>query len=291
MKELLCEKAAERAGLKEIKLQELFEIANEAAFKGATVLKNNYGRIKEIKNKQRIGDLVTNADIEAEKEIINFLQDKTPEISILAEESGQQGETNSLTWCIDPLDGTTNYAHGYPFFASSIGLIWNYIPILGAISAPALNETFCAAPGKGAFCNSSRIEASKTESLINSLLVTGFAYDRTLLEDNNYAEYCWLTHRTRGVRRSGAASIDLAYCAAGRVDGYWERGLSPWDLAAGVAIAEISNCVITDYKNKEFDLHKGTILVCNQYIKNELLDELNMVKPLKRETYGAEEID
>jgi hypothetical protein len=151
----------------------------------------------------------------------------------LAEESGAAGEQDGLRWCVDPLDGTTNFAHGYPFFATSIGLTFRQTPVLGAIAVPFLGEVYWGAPGLGAFCNEQAINVSSCQQLEDSLLVTGFAYDRHTRLDNNYAEFCWFTHRTRGVRRGGAAAVDLAFVAAGRQDGYWERGLSPWDLAAG----------------------------------------------------------
>ncbi len=158
-------------------------------------------RIKTIKCKGTAGDLVTNADIECEKLIIEYLEKETPYISILAEESGYKSKDGELKWCIDPLDGTTNYAHGYPFFATSIGLIWNSNPILGAISVPSLNEIYYASPEHGSYCNGEKINVTNTNSLSDSLLVTGFAYDRREVLDNNYSEFCWLTHLTHGVRR------------------------------------------------------------------------------------------
>ncbi len=266
-------------------------VARKAAYKGGEVLNKNFGKISSIKSKGRIGDLVTNADLEAEKVVIDYLNNECPELSILAEESGSKGETNLLTWCIDPLDGTTNYAHGYPFFATSIGLLWEMKPILGAIYAPALNEEFWCIPGKGSYCNDTPISVSIVSELVDSLLVTGFAYDRQTTSDNNYAEFCKLTHLTRGVRRAGAASVDLAYVAAGRIDGYWERGLSPWDLAAGVAIASVAGAEIADYKGGNFNIETGRVLACNAALKKPLLKELGNIKPLPGATYGFPGID
>ncbi len=286
-----CQLAAEEAKLNFNDLEYLSIVSREASKTGAEVLMRNYGEINTLKSKSVESDIVTNADIETEQIVIELLKKKTPELSILAEESGTTGDKDSLVWCIDPLDGTTNYAHKYPFFATSIGLMWNHKPILGSISAPALHEDYWGCPGLGSFCNDEPIKASKTKRLINSLLVTGFAYDRTNVKDNNYAEFCWMTHRTRGVRRAGAASIDLAYAACGRVDGYWERGLSPWDLAAGVAIAEIAGCDICDYKGGNFDLKSGRILACNPQLRSIIIDELQRVKPLSENSYGASEIN
>ena len=236
MSRLICSSAFDQSELNNSNISNLLKISKVASEKGGSILMNNYRKISEIHNKGLIGDLVTNSDIEAEKEIINYLKKETPEIPILAEESGGINKSEGLMWCIDPLDGTTNYAHGYPFFASSIGLCWNDLPLLGSISVPYLKQTYYSAPGIGAFCNDEIIKVSNTNKLINSLLVTGFAYDRKTVIDNNYAEFCWLTHRSRGVRRGGAAAVDLAFVAAGLLDGYWERGLAKWDLAAGVPL-------------------------------------------------------
>ena len=282
-----CETAASNAGLDKDDLYNLLKIAKAAALKGGESLMNNYRKIKTISCKGTAGDLVTNADIECENLILEYLDKETPNISILAEESGFKLKDREIKWCIDPLDGTTNYAHGYPFFATSIGLIWNSIPILGAISVPYLNEIYYASPDYGSFCNEEKIKVSNTNSLSDSLLVTGFAYDRHKLLDNNYSEFCWLTHRSHGVRRGGAAAIDLAFVASGRVDGYWERGLAEWDLAAGVAIVEMAGGIVSNYPQGEFDLNSGRILACNPELRGELIKELDKIKPLTAESYGG----
>ena len=275
-----CQKASEKAGLNKSELENLSLIAREAVGLGSKVLNKYYGNIRTVENKGNIGDLVTNADLEAEETIVEYLNLRTKDIGILAEEGGEIGEQSKLYWCIDPLDGTTNFAHGYPFFGTSIGLIWEKQPILGAISVPRLNETYWAAPMLGAHCNHKEISVSITNKLIESLLVTGFAYDRLKTNDNNYAEFCSLTNKTRGVRRSGAAAIDLAFLAAGRVDGYWEKGLQRWDLAAGVAIVELAGGVVTDYKSNTFDITTGRVLAVTPGIEMELKKELYNIKPM-----------
>ncbi len=222
---LMSTQAVNNAGLSKNEINKLVLTAKEAAIEGGRVLMQHYGRLNMIKNKGREGDLVTNADISAEEKVLNILKESTRDIPILAEESGSTGLQEELLWCVDPLDGTTNFAHGYPFFATSVGLTYKNIPILGAIDIPFFSETYWAAPQHGAFCNGNSIQVSSANKLIDSLLVTGFAYDRHVRLDNNYSEFCWLTHRTRGVRRGGAAAVDLAFVAAGRLDGYWERGL------------------------------------------------------------------
>ncbi len=282
-----CKTAAINAGLNADELCKLLNIAKHAAEKGGTSLMQNYGKIKTINCKGTAGDLVTNADIESEKLIIQYLEENTPNISILAEESGLKAKNGELKWCIDPLDGTTNYAHGFPFFATSIGLIWNNFPILGAISVPYLNEIYYASPEHGSFCNGEKISVTNTNSLSDSLLVTGFAYDRKKVIDNNYSEFCWLTHRTQGVRRGGAAAVDLAFVASGKVDGFWERGLAKWDMAAGVPLVEMAGGLVSNYPHGGFDINTGRILACNPNIRGELINELNKINPLTQESYGG----
>ncbi len=283
--------ALKDSGLNKRELDFLLQTARIAAEGGGKILMEHYGRINSIESKSNEGDLVTNADIESEEYLLKYLQDKTPNIKIHAEESGFIGEQSELMWCIDPLDGTTNYAHGYPFFATSVGLTWKNIPLLGAISVPYMKEIFWGAPNIGVFCNNKAITASSCKTLSSSLLVTGFAYDRHGRLDNNYAEFCRLTHLTRGVRRGGAAAVDLAFVAAGRLDGYWERGLSPWDLAAGVALVELAGGVIGDYKGGSFNLSNGRVLACSRGIENELRGQLEATRPLKGHQFGAPELD
>ena len=221
---------------------------------------------------------------------MDVLAAATPDIAVLAEESGAAGEQDGLRWCVDPLDGTTNFAHGYPFFATSIGLTFRQTPILGAIAVPFLGEVYWGAPGLGAFCNEQAINVSSCQQLEDSLLVTGFAYDRHTRLDNNYAEFCWFTHRTRGVRRGGAAAVDLAFVAAGRQDGYWERGLSPWDLAAGVALVEIAGGRISGYRGDAFQLNSGRVVAAGAQLHPALVNGLAQVTPLQGSAFGAPEV-
>ncbi len=269
----------------EIDLTNLTDIAKESALIGNEILLKNYNKIQTINSKGRKGDLVTNVDLEVEEKIKDYLTTKTPDISIHAEESGELIKSSELTWCIDPLDGTTNYSHGYPFFGTSVGLIYKNNSILGAISVPYLNELYYACTGKGSYCNNKKIKVSNPSTLLESLLVTGFSYDRFDTEDNNYAEFCYLTHKTRGVRRGGAAAVDLAFVASGKVDGYWERGLEIWDLAAGAIIVKEAGGHVSDYPNSEFNLSSGRILACSPKIEKELKFELSNVSPLNKQLY------
>ena len=268
-------------------LQRFLDIATEAASAGGAVLQHYWGNLSNIQQKGRPGDLVTEADKAAEKEVLSVLKRHVPNHAILAEESGSiaaqtQSETKGLLWAVDPLDGTTNYAHQYPFCGCSVGLLINGKPAVGAIFDPVHNALFRAAKGLGATCNRQPISVSSTESLVDSLLVTGFAYDRRETIDNNYAEFCHLTHLTRGVRRGGSASIDLAFVACGRLDGYWERGLSPWDVAAGVILVEEAGGQVSAYDRSPFDIQTGRILATNGGIHRELSETLLKIKPFEQ---------
>ena len=290
MNSKISDYAAKESGLGKSDIETLLAVANKAASIGGDILIKNYGQLDYIKSKGRVGDLVTNTDLESEKVIVDYLLNETPNLSIVTEENGEIQRKNDLCWCIDPLDGTTNYAHGYPFFATSIGLTWKGKPILGSINVPFIKEEYYGAPFLGSFCNGKKIQVSTKKELKDSLLVTGFAYDRFTRLDNNYAEFCWMTHRTRGVRRGGAAAVDLAFVASGRLDGYWERGLSSWDLAAGVAIVEQAGGTVSDYKGASFDINTGRIIASSKVIHPKIVEELKKVKHLNGSDYGASEL-
>jgi myo-inositol-1(or 4)-monophosphatase len=215
-------------------LQIFLDVATASVMAAGAVLKERWGKLNDIQEKGP-GDLVTEADKLAETAVLEVLNRHLPDHQILAEESGALGNTESeYLWAIDPLDGTTNYAHGLPLVATSVGLMINGVPAVGAVYNPFSDELFQAATGLGATCNRRPIKVSATQELSKSLLITGFAYDRRETDDNNYAEFCHLTHLTQGVRRLGCASMDLAGVACGRLDGYWEREFSPgiWQQAS-----------------------------------------------------------
>lgn len=262
-------------------LQIFLEIATEAALAAGAVLQSYLGNLEEILEKGRSGDLVTVADKASEAVILDIFARHLPHHAILAEESGKLGNAASeYLWAIDPLDGTTNYAHQYPFFAVSIGLLVAGVPQIGVIYDPFHNELFRAAKGLGATCNRRPIKVSQTQELSKSLLVTGFAYDRRETSDNNYAEFCHLTHLTQGVRRSGSAALDLAHVACGRLDGYWERGIAPWDVAAGIVLLAEAGGKVTAYDGSPINIQSGRILATNGQIHALLSQELLNVPSL-----------
>lgn len=260
-------------------LQTYLDIATEAALAAGAVVQSYYGALDGVVEKGRPGDLVTQADKASEAVILDLLQRHLPQHGILAEESGNVGNSHSdYLWAIDPLDGTTNFAHQYPSFAVSIGLMIADVPQVGVIFDPFHNELFRAASGLGATRDRLPIQVSQTKELSKSLLVSGFAYDRRETSDNNYAEFCHLTQITQGVRRSGSAALDLAYVACGRLDGYWERGLSPWDITAGIVLLAEAGGKITAYDQSSFDMASGRILATNGYLHAALSNQLLHVR-------------
>lgn len=268
--------------------QTFLEIATEAALSAGAKLNYYYGNLQQVREKDTPGDLITEADLASEKIIIDLLQRHCPEIPIHAEESGQLGGTSDspLLWMIDPLDGTVNYAHGYPMFSVAIALLYDDKPIVGVVYNPYRDELFRAAEGSGATLNRKPIQVSKTEKLQDSILVTGFAYDRRETKDNNYAEFCCLTHKTQGVRRGGSAALDLADVACGRLDGYWERGIQPWDMSAGICILREAGGYVTAYDESPVQIRSGRLLATNHKIHSQLSQALGTAKDWFREYYN-----
>ncbi|MGB3695228.1 MAG: inositol monophosphatase family protein [Spirulinaceae cyanobacterium] len=257
------------------------DIATEAVHAAGAILEDYWGNLNFIEEKGRSGDLVTEADKAAEVEILKVLGDRTPDHPILTEESGEINTSKSkYLWAVDPLDGTTNYAHQYPVSCVSVGLLIEGVPQVGAIYNPFRKELFRAATGLGASCNYRPIQISGVSQLRQSLLVSGFAYDRTETADNNYAEFCHLTHLTQGVRRSGSAALDLCDVACGRLDGYWERGIKLWDVAAGIVLVQEAGGKVTAYDGSPWELNSGRILATNGILHPQLSQALQEAPPL-----------
>lgn len=255
-------------------------IAIEGALKSGHLLLEWYGKLEHIQHKQYEGDLVTEADIASEKALVTFFKEQTPTFGILGEESGQYQVEAPWQWVVDPLDGTTNFAHKHPMFCVSIALVYQGKPQLGVIYSPIHRELYHAKLGEGAFLNDQPLKVSSTDALQNSLLGSGFPYDRKINPDNNYRAFCHLTQLTQGVRRAGSAALDLAYVAAGRLDGYWERGLKPWDLAAGFLLVKEAGGVVSDYYGKALEtICDERVVTSNGHIHQELIAELQTTLP------------
>ena len=226
-------------------------------------------------------NLVTNADKESEKYIVSNILKHRPDDNILAEEgNNKQSQKNNRLWMIDPIDGTTNYAHSYPFFAISIGLSIDDELTCAVVYNPVTRELFTAQKGCGAHLNGQKIKVSTISKLENSLLATGFSPDVKQNKTDNKVNFNRLTGLCHGVRRDGAASLDLAYVACGRLDGYWEYHLKPWDIAAGALLIIEAGGKVSDIEGHKFDFKNPDILVSNGLIHSQVLDELNQVKNL-----------
>jgi len=236
------------------------------------ILAERIGRSLEISNKGDI-DLVTESDLASERLIIERIKSHYPRHAILAEESGETAVSdthNEWKWIIDPLDGTTNYAHGYPCFCVSIGVERAKRIELGVVYDPMRDEMFAAERGGGATLNERRIRVSRVEDLNQAMLCTGFPYD--VRDRPHFAHhFSNFTMKAQAVRRDGSAALDLAYVAAGRFDGFWEDGLSPWDIAAGALLVEEAGGRVTDFNGNPLDIYTPRVLVSNGAIHDSMI--------------------
>ncbi|KAF3982347.1 MAG: inositol monophosphatase [Methylococcales symbiont of Hymedesmia sp. n. MRB-2018] len=220
-------------------------------------------------SKKSHNDFVSEVDYIAEAEIIQVIKNAYPEHSILAEESGEH-VGNEYTWVIDPLDGTTNYLHGYPQYAVSIALKHKGKIEIGVVYDPLRDELFTAEKGGGAMLNNRRIRVSKQSDMNAALIGTGFPFKFPQHLDAYLAMFKTLTHQVAGIRRAGSAALDLAYLAAGRLDGFWEIGLKEWDMAAGILLVQEAGGVVTDFSFNEHYLQTGNIVTGNMKIQQAL---------------------
>ena len=222
-------------------------------------------------------NLVTEVDKESERLIVTHLLSRFPGHDIVAEESVYPQSGSPFRWIIDPVDGTTNYAHGFPWFCASIGLEQDGELVAGVIYNPVYDELFTATKGSGAYLNGNRLSVSSRTPLRNSLLGTGFPYDCATDPANNFASFIAFQKSARGIRRAGAAALDLAYVAAGRLDGFWEMKLKPWDVAAGVLLVREAGGVVTTFDGSAYDIFNGRILASNGLIHGEMVAMLASV--------------
>jgi myo-inositol-1(or 4)-monophosphatase len=247
-----------------------------AAFAGTELLKY-WGALKAIEHKSAYWDIVTEADVAAEKVILNHLNARFPDHNILTEESGLIQKSNSdLWWVIDPLDGTTNFSHNFPFFAVSIGLRKGKDMLVGAIYDPFHQEMFLAGKGKGAFLNNSPIHVSSNNHFTRCLLATGLTHEPINAANPSYKEFCHFTSQTQGVRRLGSAALDLAYVACGRLDGYWERDLKAWNIAAGSLLVNEAGGITSDFEGNPLAIEHGDIIASNRFIHDQIRRELTI---------------
>jgi myo-inositol-1(or 4)-monophosphatase len=253
---------------------ELSEACVEAARRGGEVLRRKWGTQRTVEYKGGI-DLVTDADRASEEATLAFLRDRFPEAAVLAEESGPSGAGSArLRFFVDPLDGTTNYAHGVPHFAVNVAVEDGRGLAAGATHDPLRGEMFAAARGEGARLDGQSIRVSGTKELSKALLCTGFPYDVHREPEVPLRLFAAYVRRSRGVRRTGAAALDLAYVACGRFDGFWEMKLKPWDVAAGIVLVREAGGAVADFDGGDRMLHDGTICAGNPAVQKLLLEVL-----------------
>ncbi len=246
-------------------LARLRNLTIEAAHAAGKVLRKYFGKKFTVREKKGAG-LVTNADTEAEAAAIQILKKAGDRFEFLAEESApDSSRARSLPgrWILDPLDGTTNFVHGFPMFCVSIAAEWNGKTVVGVVYHPILDDTYVAVRGQGAFINGTRLKVSKTKRLTDSLLTTGFHYRKDELRFEMKA-FERLSEIARAIRRPGSAALDLAYTARGVFDGFWERNLSPWDIAAGALLVQEAGGKVTDFSGKPITSHTHEILATNK---------------------------
>lgn len=255
----------------------MLNVAIEAALEAGKFLKYNVGKVKNIERKKgEETNLVTEIDKQSEKLIIKKIRQHFPSHDILGEESGAHDAKSEYRWIIDPLDGTTNYTHGLLIFCVTIGIEYKGEIIAGAIYDPNTDEMFAAEKGKGSFLNGKKIRVSAADTLINSLLVTGFPYNVKENPGNVVEHFVHFLPVAQGIRRLGSAALDLAYIACGRLDGYWEVFLNPWDKAAGILLVREAGGKVTTFSGDEKDvIYNPNTLATNGSIHNDMLAVIN----------------
>jgi myo-inositol-1(or 4)-monophosphatase len=252
-----------------IEIKELEQVGVEAVLAAGALLRERY-RTRFAVAQKGVINLVTEIDLAAEELIVSKILKAFPDHVILAEERHNHSQGGEIRWIIDPLDGTTNYAHGYQDFSVSIGVEIAGEVAWGAVYDPMRDELFTARKGAGAWCNGEPLTVSSVKSLDESLLATGFPYDIRTDRQKNLAAFCAFAVRCHGVRRSGSAALDLCHTAAGRLDGFWERKLNPWDCAAGYLAVREAGGDVTQYSGQQGTIYDKEVIASNGLIHEEI---------------------
>ena len=243
----------------------ILQFTEAIARQAGAVLREGYGNVRHIQQKGVI-DLVTEFDKRSEEVILSAIQREFPEHAILAEESGRNKTISEYQWVIDPLDGTTNFAHGIPIFSVTLALFHNNSPILGVTYDPLRDEMFSTESGHGATVNNRPIHVSTQANLERAVISTGFPYDLRTNPRNNFAQFVQFQLRTQAVRHLASAALDCAWTAMGRLDGYWEFGVQPWDIGAGVLLVREAGGRVTSIDGDNNFLSQTSILVSNGWL-------------------------
>ncbi|MDH7515257.1 MAG: inositol monophosphatase family protein [Bacteroidota bacterium] len=256
--------------------------ACEAARTGGDVLRSFFGNLYDIESKEGLtNNLVTEADRASEEAIVSVIHRAFPDHDILGEEGGRRARYGAYRWIIDPLDGTTNFAHGLPIYSVSIGVENQGEIIAGVVFDPSTGEMFMAEKGAGSYCNGKRLRVSTVDSLERAMLVTGFPYRVRENPDLCQERFLAFLIRAQAVRRLGSAALDCAYVAAGRFDGFWETVLNPWDKAAGVLLIEEAGGIVSDFAGGPHDIYAPSILASNGLIHSMMIEVLGKAREIR----------
>ena len=259
---------------KELDLDRALSVARETAARAADLLREGHGRGFEVEHKGEV-DLVTEYDRRSEELVVASLCEAFPDHSVIGEEGTEvQRQGSEVVWYVDPLDGTTNFAHGLFWYGVCLGMEVAGVPTVAVVLAPEMGWELWAVRGQGAWQNGRRLRVSHNPTLVRSLVATGFPYDRRTCEDNNLPQFCAVIRRIQGIRRMGVASLDCAQVASGRLDAYWEMKLKPWDICAGSLLVTEAGGRVTDLDGGPFDARSGRILASNGLVHEELLELL-----------------
>jgi myo-inositol-1(or 4)-monophosphatase len=266
--------------MKDLDLTQALNTARKAAQAGREVVLEYFGRLKKVQEKAQAG-LVTEADLESEKVITAILKADFPDLPVLGEEGAflsHDSHVEASSWVVDPLDGTTNYVHGFHIFNVSIGLQWRGDLVVGVVDVPLLGKTYAAARGRGAEVNGEKLAVSRRTTVCESLLATGFFPDDIAALKEQLKIFSELVFEARGIRRAGAAAYDLCLVAEGVFDAFWEPNLKPWDAAAGTVLVREAGGVVWDYGGRDYRMGDRTLLAGNPTLARSLVER---IQPLR----------
>jgi myo-inositol-1(or 4)-monophosphatase len=264
----------EKGGNIMVTISDLLLTAITSALSSGAMLQKGFNSSYSIKNKEGKHNLVTEYDILSENNILKIIKEKYPDHNFICEESGTTKESQGIDWVIDPLDGTVNFAHGIPNFSVSIAAKQNDDILVGVVFNPITQELFYASKGQGAYGNGQKLCVTKTTSLDEAILATGFPYNLKDNPDNCTGMFLKIAQKGLPIRRLGSAAIDFAYVASGKFDGYWETNLGPWDCCAGILLVEEAGGIVTKWDGSPLLLEsKNQVLVSNKHIHEQLLKE------------------
>jgi len=250
--------------------QKALEIALEAVLEAGKILRRGFRQKKVYQNKGAI-DLVTEWDLKSQDAVVSRLRTQFPGHDYLVEEAGIKRKSSAFCWVLDPLDGTTNFVHGFPFYCISLALMKKEELLLGIVHNPELKETYWALRGRGAFCNGKPLQVSSVKEISQSLLATGFPYDILSTYPPIIKRFQRVLTQVQGVRRPGSAALDLCWVARGIFDGFWEQNLKPWDTAAGVLIVQEAGGQVSDFTGRSYHIFKKQILATNSRIHRPMI--------------------